>query len=503
MRTRNCVLILVTMISLSCKKAAKGDEGPTLPPDINLTGKVTADGQPLAEVVVSDGYSVVRTGTDGVYKIKRDPAARFVFITIPADCKVPLKENHKPDFYRSLDQSVSVITADFALTKQAKENDFTLIALADPQFSDDYEYTRFTQETVPDLLATQQAVSAGGKPVYGVLLGDLVWDNMNMFGKFGYEFGRFSFPFFTVIGNHDHDMRVKNDDVKAAAPYEKTFGPTYYSFNRGDCHFVVLDDIEYNGGGASGKGYATKVSAEQMAWLAKDLYHVPKTKLVIVSLHVNTKTRFTSTSIDNNTALYALLEGYQAQILSGHTHWHGNVSISANITEHIHGAACGAFWSGNISRDGSPNGYGVYEISGNKVTNYYFKATGKDKGYQIKLYPTNAWSLRKDDVIANIWNWHTDWKSVKVYENGVDKGPMPLFEEKNAKDPYARWLLDLSGSIVNDDAADAIITDHLFYYRPTQPDALIKVVATDSYGNTYSAEIHANDPVGFPGPVGG
>ncbi|MGX5687647.1 calcineurin-like phosphoesterase C-terminal domain-containing protein [Arcticibacter tournemirensis] len=506
MLKRICLLFIVALFASACKKnndknQDNPDTGIAVKAGMDLVGKVMAGTVPLNGVVVSDGYSVVRTDANGVYQMKRNAGARFVFISVPAECKVPVKENNKVAFYQALDQSQKVIYANFSLTVGEKETDFKLIAVADPQFSTEFEYNRFSNETVPDLLQTQKVLEASGKPVYGVVLGDFVWDQMSMFSRFGYEFSRFSFPFFTVIGNHDYNMSIKNDDIKAAANYEQNFGPTYYSFNRGECHFVILDDIEYSGSGESGKGYKTNVSQEQLAWLEKDLYFVPKDKLIIVCLHVNTKTRFTETSISNNDALYKLLNGYQVRILSGHTHWHGNVSIGTNITEHIHGAACGAFWSGSINRDGSPNGYAVYEVGGNKVINHYFKATGFNKDYQIKLYPINSWALRKNDVIANIWDWHTDWKSVKVYENGVLKGDMPQFEEKNAKDPYAKWLLDISGSIINDAAADAVITDHLFYYRPQSADAMIKVVATDSYGNEYTSEIKANAALDFPGPV--
>lgn len=495
--------LLLAFAGLSaCKKSNGGSpeiNGIVVRDGMDAVGKVMADGQPAEGVVVSDGYSVVRTNAEGIYQLKRHANARFVFISVPADCKIPVRGAGRPDFYRAINPGDEIAYGEFTLSRQPVESEFTLLSIADPQFSDEYEYGRFSTETVPDIVQTRQ--SAGNTPVYGIILGDLVWDKMNMFGKFDWEFSRIGIPLFTVIGNHDYDMTVKNDDDRAAAPYERQFGPTYYSFNRGDCHFIVLDDIEYNGGGASGKGYEARLSDAQLAWLAKDLYHVPRNKLVIVGLHINTKTRFTETTIANNQALYNALNGYTVKILSGHTHWHGNVSVNNNIREYIHGASCGAFWSGDINRDGAPNGYGVFEISGNQVVDQYYKATARARDYQIKLYPVNSWALRPNDVIANIWDWHTDWRSVKVYENGVLKGDMKQFEEKTARDPYAKWLLDIRGGIVNDDAAGSIITDHLFYYRPTVPDALIRVEATDSYGNTYSAEIRADASPGFPGPV--
>ena len=56
-------------------------------------------------------------------------------------------------------------------------------------------------------------------------------------------------------------------------------GPSYYSFNWGGCHFVVLDNILYNNAdGAPGhhgkRDYRTKhdlISAR--VWLERDLIH--------------------------------------------------------------------------------------------------------------------------------------------------------------------------------------------------------------------------------------
>ncbi|MFR6635503.1 MAG: hypothetical protein ACLUQ6_13150 [Alistipes onderdonkii] len=53
-------------------------------------------------------------------------------------------------------------------------------------------------------------------------------------------------PVFQVIGNHDHNKAI-TVDADADASFEAAFGPTYYSYNIGDCHFIVLDDVLYTG----------------------------------------------------------------------------------------------------------------------------------------------------------------------------------------------------------------------------------------------------------------
>lgn len=49
------------------------------------------------------------------------------------------------------------------------------------------------------------------------------------------------FLMYHAIGNHDHCHKYEND-YEAEAEYRKYFGPTYYSFNIGKVHYVVLDD---------------------------------------------------------------------------------------------------------------------------------------------------------------------------------------------------------------------------------------------------------------------
>ena len=60
-------------------------------------------------------------------------------------------------------------------------------------------------------------------------------------------------PVYNVIGNHDDafekaNLVMKSNDLKADTVYKRHYGPTYYSYNRGKVHYVVLDDVEYRGG---------------------------------------------------------------------------------------------------------------------------------------------------------------------------------------------------------------------------------------------------------------
>ena len=61
----------------------------------------------------------------------------------------------------------------------------------------------------------------------------------------------------------------------------------------------------------------------------------------------------------------------------GHTHYPQNfintdykTAGGKAIYEHIHGAACGAWWSSNCNVTGAPNGFAIYTVSNGNVKNW-------------------------------------------------------------------------------------------------------------------------------------
>lgn len=67
--------------------------------------------------------------------------------------------------------------------------------------------------------------------------GDITLSSLHKeFTWFNEIIGKLRVPFLTVIGNHDHLSNGK-------AIYEKSFGPTNYTFTFGACKFVMFDNI--------------------------------------------------------------------------------------------------------------------------------------------------------------------------------------------------------------------------------------------------------------------
>ncbi|WP_242489623.1 hypothetical protein [Bacteroides thetaiotaomicron] len=84
-------------------------------------------------------------------------------------------------------------------------------------------------------------------------------------------------------------------------------------------------------------------------------------KLVFVVMHIPSslqkKLRYNTLDQDetvNTAALYKLLEGYNAHIISGHTHFNTNVCFNDSLMEHNTAAVCGTWWRADINVDGTP-----------------------------------------------------------------------------------------------------------------------------------------------------
>lgn len=453
---------------------------------MNLVGRLMDGDNPVVGAVVSDGYGTTVTDAEGIYQMKADALAKFVFVSVPADYAIPLDKG-LPKIYQTLEADRSkVLRKDFALKKQTVVNKFQLLALADVQIGQSVELNWLRQSEIPliaDYIKTMKAES----PVYGISLGDLVWDNMSYLTEYAGEIKRLEVPFFQVIGNHDHDRTIIGNDSRAAYPFETNFGPTYYSYNIGDCHFVVLDNVNYNGH----SDYSAHITQNQLDWLKEDLKHVGKDKLIILGTHIYTSRRDRPTLMTSNREeLYKLLDGYKVRILTGHLHNNRMTTINQDIEENNLGSVMGAFWN-YWCNDGSPRGYAVYEIEGNKIQNWYYKGTDKPKDYQIKIYkPGQAVTeSRKDGVVINIFAWHINW-TVKVYENDVYKATLTenlRFEMD--RDAYDAYFGD-DKPAHRPSAEPEAYNDHMFYYKPTVTKGVtIKVEAIDSNGNKYTESV--------------
>uniref|UniRef100_UPI0032163AF9 calcineurin-like phosphoesterase family protein n=1 Tax=uncultured Draconibacterium sp. TaxID=1573823 RepID=UPI0032163AF9 len=460
-------------------------EGITLKPGMDLCGIISdQDGNPVSGVVVTDGFSCVLTDSDGIYQMKKDNEAKFVYYSTPADYKVATysETNNVAKFYTKLSAGKRY---DFKLEKlPVVETEFTLTAIGDPQPYSSADFNRFNAETIEDL---SDYFNGWSEPVYSIVLGDLVSDSPGLYGQMHYALGTTNMTTFTAIGNHDKTAQSNKDLPRTSEKYMSTFGPVNYSFNRGDVHFVCLDNVIYSNSSSYSGGFLT----QQIAWLQADLSHVSKDKMIIVYYHIPLRG---SESIINRNRFLQSLEGFaEVHLMSGHTHYNENFEIVSQVQayEHVHAAACGSWWKSTINGDGTPNGYAVYEISGATIKNWYYKPTFLAPEFQIRLHKGDAvfggsngfysYDLAANSIIANVWNADKNWK-IEAYEDGVKVANLTRLSD-SLRDA---WSLGYHIGVLNRNPKNySPPSKHLFLHRMVNSEAELEIRATDPFGNVY------------------
>lgn len=448
----------------SCSKSLSVGKGSTG----KLKGKVLSGGKGVEGVVVSDGFSVVQTGRNGSYEMTLTPQSEHVFISTPSGYAFP-QQSFLAHHYSEVAESVQELN--FEIEKlSADDSKHQFIIWADPQVKNATDVAKMMSQSVPDVQAYLKSQTAGTL-IHGITVGDIVWDVHSLFANYNNAVLQCGIPFFQVLGNHDMDYN-KGDDTMSDDTFKKTYGPSYYSFNRGQVHYVVLDDVLYLG---SDRNYKGSITQQQLDWLKKDLSFVSKEKLIVLSVHIPVHS-----GVDNRQALYDVLEGYNVHIMSGHTHNNRNV-INNNVYEHVHGTLCGAWWTGPVCEDGTPSGYGIYEVDGTELK-WQYKSVGHPLDYQMstQVY-TN--SNGEKEVQANVWNWDKDWK-VEWWADDVYKGavasvaafdPQTVTLYKGDQLPKGRVFVEPRKS------------DHMFPVVPPQGTQQVKFVATDRFGRKYTS----------------
>ncbi|MBP5559128.1 MAG: calcineurin-like phosphoesterase C-terminal domain-containing protein [Bacteroidales bacterium] len=385
----------------------------TIQPSSNLWGVITdSDGNPIPGITVSDGYSVCVTDVNGTYQMAADSRARTVNVTIPAAYESPM-ENGRPAFYQYVTiPSTGAVQKDFTLTKRSSvPSRFTILAVTDEHIQKSAHVTKF-QTAVDDIQETATTLQTSGIPVgdggnagevIAISLGDQMWDNMSMASSIVSTFtGRLDVPVFFTIGNHDYDSS-KDSDYDAETAYVNAFGPTNYSFDIGNAHIIVMDDIiRRSGNGSGSSGYATVnygegFTSEQITWLKADIAKVKgaASKIAILCVHAPLSTA-SGGDTDTQTQVMSALKNnfYNVHVFSGHTHvlknnYYGGWAAKSgrHIYEHTIQTLSGYFWEADISyHNASPAGYGVYTFDSNDLYAEYNKTTKEDPTFQFWVY---------------------------------------------------------------------------------------------------------------------
>lgn len=454
-----------------------------------MTGRVAARGKGLARVAVSDGFQVLPTGPDGEFELVTDTRRRYVTVSLPSGHAIPTAPAGTFRLYRHLEPDArGEMTVRFDLAPLAATDDrHGFLVLADTQTQDAADMVRLQAEAVPDVRATVEGL--GGRHLFGVANGDILWDDLSLYGEYKRAVTAMGIPFAQVVGNHDLDLPSWSDEASTAT-FERHFGPPYYSFNRGRIHYVVLDNVFWHGG-----GYLGYLTEEQLTWLAADLALVEPGSPVVVFLHIPLmSTEFQRlrqseqpplyNSTANRQALVRLLEPFRARVISGHTH-ETEYRTEGGLLDHSVAAVCGAWWTGDLCWDGTPNGYAVYEVNG-EALRWRFKATGRPEDYQIRLHPPGTDPAAPDEIIANVWDatdaWEVTWwtggerRGLMTRRTGFDPETVRLQTGPELPSRRRGWI-------------EPMATDHLFHARVPAGAVPVTVEARDPWGRVYRATL--------------
>lgn len=503
-------------------------------PDVETTvyGLISDGLHPIPNVVVSDGYEVATTDSNGIYQLVSDKTNGYVFMSVPSGYEA-VSEGVVPCLYKHTRLSRSKCERiDFVLNKLESQDNYTLLVCGDMHLAnrtkDLSQFSKFTDEV------NALVQSSGSRRVYALTLGDMSWDIYWDDNKFGLpEYLNLindnlkGLQIFHTMGNHDNEYTATSD-FSAEQKYRAIVAPTYYSFNLGRIHIVVLDDIDCSGyDGTTSRIYAERLTDNQFRWLEKDLQYVGKSTPIIIAMHAplykpaRGSDEFAFNMEKTNAErLLNILDGYNVEFVTGHSHLMFNYEDTA-VREHNSGAVCGSWWwSGyltdgvHLCPDGTPGGYGIWNINGKNISRIY-KAIGHDQNYQFRAYDLNKVAFSLDDVpsmpkddskimaaymkyanaypgnndnevLINVWNWNPRWNIKVTTEQG---NQLPV-RQVWAYDPLhiAAMTVKRFNSSNLKSVPNFITEEYTHFFKVKAPDATseIKITITDDCGNTYS-----------------
>jgi hypothetical protein len=324
----------------------------------------------VKDVSVTDGYSVVKTDAAGVYTLKPNPQAVFVYFTRPAGFDV------QGAWYKPVS-----IKVDFDLkAAQETEDEYIFVHVTDTHVSQNLRslkgLSRFVRE-VNDLKP---------KPRFVVNSGDLL--NLHKALLNTPEAGRADFrryvgimnhlkmPHYNVAGDHtDSSYRLdrfpRGDHRCGKALYWEFLGPNFFSFEYGRIHFVSVDFGYHLGQNqilVNGKNleYPTnQVQPMHVDWLNQDMARRTEGSFVVTTSEADLEEHCP------NFEQMARQHDVRLQLTGDiHVVSHKNRSIPYRSG----GALAGCWWNPKAKQlcpDLSPQGYLIYRAKGDKLDHFY------------------------------------------------------------------------------------------------------------------------------------
>lgn len=374
--------------------------------DLDGDGSRGGDEKGVPDVLVSNGLVVTVTDQAGRYALPSDSS--IVFMTTPYD--------YTPTgpWYRSASDK----ELDFALehAPQKATSKFSFVQMTDIHLD------------IENLASFDRAIQEINTiaPAFVVATGDLSFGSdratvsqaKQWFDAYEQSISVLQMPIYNALGNHDvvgiHNAEVPDTDPGYGEEmYRSYFGPTYYSFDWGQYHCIVLNPNQL----ADGQQLYF-IPDSQLEWLRQDLSFRQESPL-LVFFHEPT------TSWESQSQVLGILAQHQAAIFSGHLH-QDILMNTQGIPEQVTGALCGEWWFGPCP-DGKPQGYRIVAIDGDDMDTFY-KGMGSDREISLDLPgPVVSGEVK---LIAKIYS---DYGSIIEASYQIDGGETIAMHVEGAK----------------------------------------------------------------------
>ena len=223
------------------------------------SGKVTnsKNGTPISNVPVSDGRNVTLTDENGYFELEGWERARVISVNILTESL--------DDWYINVDKHEGDF--DFSLSPAKTDPDnFCFLHISDTELlphDDNTAWLPFAKDTAEESAAAFFLHTGDIAREYGLYKHRTVMNEKTV-----------GCPVRYAIGNHDFTEADYGEQL-----YEKLYGPTFYSFDCGKIHFVVLSIA----GIAKTEKPTLYKRDDQLIWLKNDLsLSDPQKKLIIL-----------------------------------------------------------------------------------------------------------------------------------------------------------------------------------------------------------------------------
>ena len=427
-----------------------------------VRGRVTGNGKPLGRVLVSDGRRVTDTDSDGSFALAVGPeSGPFVFVTTPSGYWADI-------FYVPLGTAAKSARADFALEPMDQPDRFEMAFIADM-------HVGVKGFGIPKLKASIREMNSLEPPIRLLWAQGDICLQAGMGPRYVECLALAKMPVRNGAGNHE--MMLAHPDPRD--DFHRLFGPTYYSFDFGPVHCIVLDGNKPIPGGEGWKAVHGAVEGREMAWLEADLAAQPKGRPIIVGVHIPIVSTYPERrdhspknapywEVTNDRQLTDLFSRYGVRlVLQGHMH--ENERISVGGVEYVESISISGSWwqSGQgFERgvDNVPRGYRIISVDGPKITHRYRSSCesyvdreGEFAGLSKGIKPGKS-----TEFVFNCY----DAPNGSTARARIDNGPwqeMPSFAVVNEKlglqmPHHFRLVTDSTGLIEGSHAIEAQVT---------------------------------------------